>query len=76
MACQAGSSILPSRTMDPSATRGTRYGASPGLADVSCWAPVGRTVITQTRANAATLASRFLQADRLRATIGELVLGE
>ena len=55
MACQAVSSILPSRTMDPS-IRGTTYGASPGLAEKSCWAPAGRTVIRQTKANTPTRA--------------------
>ena len=51
MACQAGSSILPFRTMDPSSIRGTKYGASPGLAEDSCWAPADKTVISQTRTN-------------------------
>ena len=75
MACQAGSSILPSRTMDPSSIRGTKYGASPGLAEDNCWAPAGKTAITQTSANAPTLGSRLLQPNRRRATRGELAGG-
>ena len=55
MAAQAASSALPSRTMDP-VIRGTTYGASSGRAEDSSWAPAGRTMSSQTKANAPTRA--------------------